>query len=435
MAHDSLSFEQRVENFVEECEEKIGEAYGFYVYADLPVYDYDFIIAVLRRLSAERIQVHTEFVMDNEEEDIERVQLRMSRVSHAKEWTGVYALKDTPIAHGDSMENIACRQLTAMREELAGDKQIVSPTISVTSDDQEWYRLIKTRAHAFGLRAWHDVDRDTNDCKFFQLELLERSFGGSDLKLPAPMSAASSSSSSSSEIKAEPISLDDESDEKKNTKNQKVFTFDGISSAVLAEFNQLPHRILVGRNKLSFPVSYPHLLHNSKMWQKAMEGEGRPDHILQEFNIAENDTDFLAAWLRVNGFYDGAELKGQGQMYLDYFDCIQGETEIQRQLRKAIQEVKTERKKRKSFLNGEAAALELVRKYHAFLKTAKQETWVYDTFEAIYSSTLQHLEALGFLVTETNTIGTSRHRYHIEFVADQARDVQPRAKKRPRLTE
>jgi hypothetical protein len=198
--------------------------------------------------------------------------------------------------------------------------------------------------------------------------------------------SSSSSSSSSSLV----ISLDEDPEDDDKDK-------DPVAEA----FNNHPTRVLVGTEKLSMPFSRPHMLQNSAMWRKAVEGGDEPLHIMAEMRIAPNDSAFQCAWMRVNGITchgSTAELAGPAAVYLDYLMFkAPGETDIQTEMRKAQHKLQATYRKREHVFSGESEALELVEKYNKLLADSKTAT-VTMTGVEINPAVRRVLEGMGFEV-------------------------------------
>ena len=153
---------------------------------------------------------------------------------------------------------------------------------------------------------------------------------------------------------------------------------DAAADPVVEAFNNLSTRVLVGTEKLSMPFSRPHMLQNSAMWRKAVEGGDEPQHIMAEMRVAPNDPAFQCAWMRINGIFchgSVVDLSGQASVYLDYLMFkIPGESDVQTDMRRAQHKLRETYRKREHVFNGESEALELVEKYNKLLADAKSAT-------------------------------------------------------------
>jgi hypothetical protein len=91
-----------------------------------------------------------------------------------------------------------------------------------------------------------------------------------------------------------------------------------LTARIMAEFYKSPHRILIGTERVSFPVSPSHMLKNCLFWQLAMEAGDTPQHILTECKILPDDLKFHQAWCIANGLITPKISDLSHNIYLDY---------------------------------------------------------------------------------------------------------------------
>lgn len=100
-----------------------------------------------------------------------------------------------------------------------------------------------------------------------------------------------------------------------------------LTAQIIAEFSKSPHRILIGTERLSFPVSPAHMLKNCLFWQLATEAGDTPQYILTECKILPDDLKFQKAWCIANGLISPQISDLGNNIYLDYLLFRSSETD------------------------------------------------------------------------------------------------------------